>query len=204
MSALLSISDFDPEGPFAKLFLPFRLRKRQKETRFKQEWKLTASQYLAMMKEFKGPRKQRGIVIATAIFSGVEPLTGFVVLTTHSFDKNSFANVHESGVKFKTNGELAEARDEVEQTSISGEWWNEQPLTDIGDFHEMRSTSTIGTWNFKKPANDDVWINFVIDRYWEIQSTGPTDRTTSSVFEIGKSGEQSAEDSAFIQCSVTF
>jgi hypothetical protein len=45
MGSRTIITGFDPAGPIAGMLLPPAFIKRQKETRFKQEWRMSLQQY---------------------------------------------------------------------------------------------------------------------------------------------------------------
>ena len=197
----LIIRDFDPAGLFAGLILPPMFLKRCAETRFKQEWKLTLSQYTAMM--HKGPKRQRGSIrlalAATAVTGGA------VVVNTRFFAFNNVSGEHSDRVRFKTDGETTEVEDTTEIGGAGGEWWSAEPVTGIGSSHEVRALAAgkVGTWTTSAAA-DDTWITMNANREWLVTATGPTPKTTSATFEVGKDGVESAEDSATIQCAVTF
>ena len=199
MSNKTIITGFDPEGIFGEMILPLRFRKRQKETRFKQEWRLTLAQYAAMMREFKGPRKQRGIIAACAAFGA----GGSVVLTTQSYSADGFSpGTVISGVRFDTDGTMVEIDSETGNVDETGEWWSDEPQASIGDGYEVQALSSgkTGTWSTSAAA-DDTWITITANRQWDVQESGAfSAKSCTATFEIGLDGVESALDSAAITC----
>jgi hypothetical protein len=199
MSSQTIIEGFDPLGPIASLILPPRFRKRQSETRFKQEWKLTVAQYLVMMREFKGPKRQQGVVCAAGIFGG-----GVVVLTNHSVTDVDVGASATSGVRFVTDGTLEEREggSYFAVAGSSGEWWSEEPISGIGSTHEVRALSAgkTGTWSASGAA-DNVWATLSSNREWNVFEDGGGINTASATFELGNDGAESADDSAVLTCT---
>lgn len=198
MSSQVIITGFDPEGPFANLLLPKRFRDYQRGTRFKQAWKLTAAQYMRML---KGPRRQRGIIMATPVYGAAAP-SGFVVVNTHSFSATTNGPCT-SGVRFDQNGEMYEIDSVTGNVQQNGEWWSDEPETDIGDDYEVRALSAgkTGTWS-NAAAADDVWITMnVAQRLWDVDAPTDTNKLCTATFEVGPDGVESADDSAAITCN---
>lgn len=202
------VTGLDPNGVFAGLWLPPIFRKRQKKTRFRQEWQLTLEQYLAMMRGRPIPpkRKQRGSIILSTC--GVVSGGGggdSVVVNVHFFANAQASGTHTSAVRLKTNGELTGVTDGAEDGGAGGEWWSAEPVASIGDSYEVRALSSgkTGTWSTAAAA-DDIWVTMTANREWEVSATNPTGKTTSAVFEVGPDGVESADDSALISCAVTF
>ncbi len=199
----LIITGFDPAGPFAGLLLPPRFRKRQSETRFKQEWRLTLEQYYTLMREFVGPKRQRGSIqmgAAGAMAAGGSGApSGSVVLTNHT---DSYFGIQPdtgtAGFSFLNNGELRRIVD----ANPSGEWWSDEPETSIGNSYEVRALSAgkSGTWT-NSGAADNIWTTMTATRTWSITSSGF--KNTSAVFEVGLDGAESALDSATLTADVT-
>lgn len=198
MSSLVNISGFDPEGPFAGLILPPRFRERQKETRFKQKWKLTLQQYAAMMREFKGPRWQRGIVIATTVYSGAAGPS--VVLTAHSATAISIdPNDATCQIRFDTDGGLTHIRTPGSDPTYSGQWWSDEPEASIGSSYEVRAVGSSAAWTVAAAA-DNIWITITGNRGWTINRSSPGVSNVNASFEVGLDGVESALDSATMTC----
>ena len=170
------LSGFDPEGPFAGMVLPAALRKRQRETRFIQRWRW----------------KQRGSIIMASMGTAKG---GLVILTAHTDTQTrTFPAGAVAGFEFQRQGTLG--RNEL--ADISGEWWDDEPETTIGDSYEVRALSAgkVGVWDNIAAAADDVWITMTATRFWRNQRVGIGTDTTSATFEVGKDGVESALDSA--------
>ena len=194
------ITGFDPAGPFAGLILPPRFRKRQAETRFKQEWKLTLAQYAAMMREFTGARKQRG-----SIGLGLGPTRadiGQVVITNKNFNADGiFPSTTISGVRWSSNGTTVEIDSETGNVDQTAQWWSKEPETAIGALFEVRATGTSGTWTVAAEV-DNTWIQLNANRDWSVTETGASSqKQASATFEIGPNGASTAIDSASVTCT---
>lgn len=193
------ISSFDPAGPFAGLILPPCFRKRQSETRFRQEWRVTLAQYLQLMRGFTGPCRQRGsIILASSGAAGLGGPTGNVVLTNHLDDYFGLQpDTGTAGFSFQNDGGL----DRIEDANISGEWWSNEPQANIGDNYEVRALSAgkSGTWTVSAAA-DNIWVTINALRTWYIQSSGF--KNTSATFEVGLDGVESALDSATLTADI--
>lgn len=203
MATRLSIEGLDPNGVFAEWVFPERFRKRVGETRFKQEWKMSLAQYVAMMREFKGPRKQRGIICAAAVFGGAR-----VVLTNHSLSQDNPSALCTSGPAFETNGTLNEVGPEVTTfTAVqAGEWWSAEPETSIGSNYDVQRLSSGATGNYSTTLAADTWYQISEQRLWRvtvIAKNAPDIDTGSSTFEIRATGTGSALDSAVITAQAT-
>lgn len=202
------ITGFDPVGPFAGLLLPFQFLKRQNETRFKQEWHLTITQYLQLMREFVGPRQQRGSIQmgAAGSMSVVGGVFGLVVVNAHAFESLATSGTALSGVEFQTNGEMYETQDPGADVQQDGEWWSAEPITGIGNINEVRALSSgkVGTWS-NAAASDDAWITINSAREWNVTKGAPVgSKSASATFEVGPDGVESADDSATISCLADF
>lgn len=202
MSSQTIITGFDPEGLFAGLILPPAFIKRQSETRFKQEWRLTLAQYAALMNSFKGPKRQRGSYYAN-VLKVLSSAAGTVVITNHSFLADEFSpGSVTSAVQFRNNGQLWELDNGFgSDTEQNGEWWSDEPEASIGDGYEVRALSGgSGTWGAAAAA-DNVWITITVSRTWSVTETTPVSTTFASrTFEVGLDGVESALDSAVISC----
>ena len=193
------ITGFDPEGPFAGLFIPPCLIKRQRETRFKQEWRLTLDQYAALMRGFVGPKRQRGSIIISTIGVQQGGPSGNVVLTAHTDAYFGLQpDTGTAGFSFQNDGGL----DRIEESNIIGEWWSNQPQANIGNSYEVRALSAgkTGTWS-AAAASDNIWTTITGIKTWSITSSGFKD--TSATFEVGLDGVESALDSATLTADVT-
>jgi hypothetical protein len=213
MGSQLIITGFDPNGPFGGLILPPSMRKRQRETRFVQEWKLTMQQYVALMNPFKGPRRQRGnfamFPAGTTAGKHVVP-AGNVVLNAHTgagqFEDTTPSGTAGCAASFETDGTLWERNDIEIDVEQSGEWWDNEPVTGVGDFYEVRALSTgkTGTWS-SQAASDDTWITITSTRQWKVTKGSPNgSKTTTATFEVGPDGVESADDSAAITCRAEY
>lgn len=203
----VTVQGFDPDGPFAGMILPRPFRRRCKETRFKQEWKLTLAQYAQMIRGFKGPKRQRGnlLLLAAILPSGGGTTPGpSVVLTGPKFFMGSqpVAGSITVGARFDTDGGLTEADNVNGDTAVPEEWWTAEPDPGIGSSYEVRALSAgkTGAWDASAAA-DDVWITISANRTWSNTATVTDIRTTVATFEVGLDGVESALDSA--QISVT-
>ena len=212
--ALTTIEDFDPSGPFAGLILPPRFRKRQSETRFKQHWKLTAAQYLTLMREgyelhckkwLPLPRYQRGSIIMAGFGVPAAVGPGNVVLNAHFFNSDGFSGTITSGVEFQNDGELYEIDSEFGNVQQNGEWWSNEPQTSIGSSYEARhlSSGKTGTYTVEAAAAN-VWITLNINRQWNVQRSASGTKSCTAVFEVGLDGVESALDSAIITVAANF
>lgn len=189
------ITGFDPDGPFAGLILPRCFREAQKKTRFKQEWKVSWSQFMAMMNEFRGPKYQRGIICATAIYGGV---AGQVVLTNNTATSERFtAGTATAQWDFNTNGDLVGATSHGPNTDPSGEWWNNEPETSIGSSYAVRALSSgkVGTWSTSAAA-DNTWTTMTAQRTWSVSRSINGSKSASATFEVGPAASGPADDSA--------
>ena len=206
MSSQTIITGFDPKGPFAGMILPPAFRKRQKETRFKQEWRLTIAQYLALMRVFKGPRKQRGSFYAGVIATSPKPSgVASVVLNAHFFNSDGFSGTITSGVEFQNDGELYEIDSEFGNVQQNGEWWSNEPQASIGNSYEARhlSSGKTGTYS-SEAAAANVWITLTSNRQWNVQRSASGTKSCTATFEVGLDGVESALDSAIITVAANF
>lgn len=201
-----TLTGFDPAGPFAGLVLPDRFRKRQSETRFKQRWTLTLEQYWAMMAERYEMRSKRWIPLRRwqkgficAASANAVPQGGSVNLTAHSItDSRVGAGTARATIRYGTDGGLDGLRLFGSDSTFSGEWWSDEPETDIGDTHEVRSLSAGKSGTFStSAAADNTWITITTDRDWTKETTGLL-TTVSATQEVGEDGVESALDSATI------
>ena len=205
MATRLSIEGLDPNGVFAEWGFPERFRQRVGETRFKQEWKMSIAQYVAMMREFKGPRKQRGIICAAAIGYGGDR----VILTNHSLSQTNLGpNLVTSGPAFETNGTLNEIGPEATTfTAVQArEWWSAEPETSIGSNYDVQRLSSGATGAYSTTLTADTWYQISEQRVWRvtvIAKNNPSVASGSSTFEIRATGTGSALDSAVITAQAT-
>jgi hypothetical protein len=198
MSSQLIITGFDPRGPFAGMFIPPALRHRQSKTRFKQEWRMPFWKYLALMREFKGPKRQQGIICATAVYGAAPGFVGNVVVNAHAFQHivDDPANA-ESGVRFDTDGGLTEWRGAL-RLGQSGEWWDNEPDPGVGATFAVRALSGgSGTWT-AAPAADNIWVTMTINRQWTVLRQVVGQKSASRTFQVGPEPAGPADDSAVI------
>lgn len=187
----VSVHGYDPEGPFADLLLPPRFRARVKETRFKQRWTLTFAQYAQMMREFKGPKHQRGnLRLLMRVLGGAGDM---VVLTNHTDTDLVFSGTAIAGFRFSGGGTLLL----VDDADPPGEWWSAGFTPAIGDDYEVRALSAgkVGTWT-NSGAADNTWVTMTAERRWDVEQSSIGTKTTSATFEVGLDGVESALDSA--------
>ncbi len=191
---------FDPSGPFAGMWLPPAFRKRQAETRFRQEWRLTLEQYVAMMlgKPAPSKRRQRGSIILAS--AGPAASGGFVKLTNH-FVVGSGSPTATAGWFFNRDGSLVCEEDGVPTVQPKDEWFSIHPIAAVGDDFEVRALSAgkTGIWDTAAAA-DDIWITINATREWGISSMGS--QTTIATFEVRRDGVESALDSGVLDTEV--
>lgn len=198
------ITGFDPEGPFAGMLLPPSFIKRQHETRFKQEWKLTLAQYLELMQEFVGPRHQRGSIQMGSAGALAAAGTGVKVVLTNRTILNQVVDPTDARaiVSFRNNGVLREIRGVSQvNTDISGQYIDQSPITNEGNNWAVRAlvAGANGSWS-SAAAVDDTWITISADRQWRRDQTVVGTATTARTFEIGPQPTGPADDSATITC----
>ena len=204
----VTVTDFDPGGPFAGLILPPRFRKRQSETRFKQHWKITAAQYLTLMREgyelhckkwLPLPRYQRGSIILAGFGVPSAPSAGSVLLSAHFFSASGLSGTVISGIEFQNDGELYEIDSEFGNVQQNGEWWTAEPQTSIGSSYEARhlSSGKTGTYSFEAAAAN-VWITLNVNRQWNVERSTSGAKNCTAMFEVGLDGVESALDSAIV------
>lgn len=215
--SLVTATGFDPEGPFAKLLLPYAFRKRQSETRFKQEWLLTHFQHLCfklgwggdgdpkqwMLREFKGPRRQRGIICATAAY--IAAPAGNVQIGAHSLTDEKFSSgTTDARIQWQNDGQLWAFRVWGSDFEYPLEWWSDEPETSIGDSYECRhiSTGKIGTFSVQA-AVANTWITITTGREWGVTRTTNGTKSCTATFEVGDDGAESADDSAVFTTTAT-
>ncbi len=202
------VTGFDPAGPFAGLLLPPRFLKRQSETRFIQRWKLTHAQYAALMREWVGPKRQRGSVqmgaagaLAAAGSGGGSAPTVFI--QAHNITDQRFsAGTARSDFGFQLNGELWSRRQVGSDTQFAQEWWSDEPETNIGNSYEARhlSAGKIGTFT-TSAAVANTWITMTTTRTWGVTRTSSGNKSCTATFELGDDGAESADDSAVLTCT---
>lgn len=204
MSSQTIIQGFDPDGPFAGFWLPPAFRKRQRETRFRQEWRLTLEQWQAAMSGRPIPprRKQRGSIILAA--SGVVP-GGFVQMTNQIYNADGFfPGTVISGVSFGSNGTTTEIDSESGNVDETGEWWSDEPITSIGDIFEVQANSAGKTgdgWTTAAAA-DDTPIALSSSRVWDVRESASVSQTACAAnFEIGTDLASGYLDQANVSCN---
>ncbi len=208
MTSRVIATGFDPAGPFGYLILPARFRQRCKETRFKQEWKLTWEQYIHLMRGWAGlPGRyhQRGSVSAFAygtVAAAAPPAGGAVVMTDGTWTKTLAGQNTNAGVTFQPDGGTDELGPLIDDRTAhqAGEWWSDEPEADIGSSYDVRALSVgkTGTWS-SAAAADDTWIQISAERIWRNVVAGkasPTSKQTIATFEIRDTGSGGALDSA--------
>ncbi len=201
MASRLEISGMDPNGLFARMTLPPRFRKRCKETRFRQEWKLTIDQYLQMMREFKGPKRQGGIIMAAMAHN-----VGRVKITDHTLahtDVTGIGTNAESVMGFRADGTFYHQRSnaaDIDPVGL-GEWHTDEPSVTGADY-EVREGPRGGAdaWDFIA-ASPEVWVTLNVLRRWGVtraHKNAPQFKSEEGDFELGLDGVESALDTAHI------
>lgn len=216
MSSQTIITGFDPNGPFAGLILPDRFRKRQSETRFKQNWSITLQQYAQMMcerydmraKKWVGNKKrQRGSIMmsSSAACTASGGTGGSVFLNTLKLvTSDEVSGDSTAGIRFESDGQLWAIRSAGGDLEYDGEWWTAEPETGIGSSYEVRALASggSGTWG-NAAAADDTWITISANRAWDHTRTTTGSTTVSRTFEVGLDGVESALDSSSISCTAS-
>ncbi len=202
--SLVIATGFDPEGPFAGLLLPPAFLARQRETRFKQEWRLPRAIYHLAMGH---PHYQRGSIgHASSVVSAAAPPAGTVFLTGHTVSDFSIGpGASDARIVFYNNGQLEADRLGIGNVFFSGQWWTDEIEASIGDSYEARHLSSGKTGIYDvEAAVADAWITLTSNRSWGvIQSSNGTD-TCTATFEVGLDGVESALDSAAITTTALF
>jgi hypothetical protein len=217
MPSRSTITFDNPEGFFAKSVLPPAFRKRQRETRFRQEWNLSHFLYRCLMlgwngegdarqfmREFKGPKYQRGQLSGGSCNRWNRQPQGQVVITTHSLidESTSFAG---TTFTFRTMGTLRGTvlNGDPQFPVWAGEWWSEEPVTSIGDDYAVRylSSGQIGTLTGSASAAD-AWVTISVDRGYSLSRQLAVEGIGVSIFqatfEIGPQPSGPADDSALL------
>ena len=194
MAKFRSIFNFEPGGTFSNLVLPASFRKRQSETRFKQEWKIPTR--YGMIKYQRGSigMMAGGGIMTTGAASGMVVMTGF------GSNHVDVGTICWGGIRFNNDGSEDDrgpgALDYVQ--ADAGEWWSEEPEADIGSSYDVRALSGgSGTWS-TAAAVDDTWIQMSSDRIWAVSviaKNSPDVNSASRTFEIRDTGSGSALDS---------
>jgi len=190
---------FDPEGPFAGLLLPPRFRKLQSETRFKLRWTVTVAQYAALMREFVGPKRQRGIIQVAGGGTMLPAVaSGNVSITAHSLTDQRFsAGTSDARIQWQNDGQLWAFRVVGSDFEYNGEWWTNEPETSIGNSYECRHISTGKTGTFSvEAAVANTWITITSGREWGVTRSVNGSKSCTATFEVGDDGAESADDSA--------
>ena len=217
--------DSDPRGLFAALTMPPAFYKRVNETRFKQEWRLSMFQYwclkrgwsgfgdpwtffrmyLALMKPFKGPKRQRGTFHmfpagSTAVLNaGAVVFTGPKLIVDTEFSPVS--PVADARISFENDGELKGVRLNQTDINYTGEWWSAEPEIGIGSSYAARYISGgSGTWDTSAAAVNN-WITISTTRQWGVTRTATGSESANATFEVGPQPSGPADDSAAVTCT---
>ena len=141
-------------------------------------------------KRFGTPKFQKGIL---------HPV-GFWKEAASGGWTNLGANRVVSGLDFDKDGFIEEiGPGALTRTAIlSGEWWTEEPETDVGAGYEMRCASMNGgsTWSVQAAAVG-TWITLDAGRVWHCQVTAmasPATKSAQGNFEFGVDGAESADE----------
>lgn len=201
MASQRIITGFDPEGPLAGWFLPPQFIKRQRETRFKQEWRISQVMYKQMMRKWTGSKHQRGSVSVTAFVNAAQQgadTGGSVVITNHTIIDQDFTNAVQPTMHWQSDGTFSGSPGGPLQ---SGEWHDGEPSTTGANWEVRWTTPSTGDTYFQPAASINIWITIDVNRTWALNITAkasPDFKTHSSVFELGADGAESADDSATI------
>jgi len=219
MLSSITVLDITPNGLFSKFLLPSVFRKRIRETRFKQEWKMETELfnllrmgwngednpkkwYAQYSKRFNGPKYQRGnfSMFPAGSTAATAPTGGSVVLTNHSFSSSDFGNLVTSRAAFLSTGELSHTDDGTPTSVQAGEWHSDEPSSTGADY-EVRYTSASKTGDaYTTPAAaGDTWIRIDAERSWGhriIAKSSPDTLSSTATFELGDYLASSADDSA--------
>lgn len=129
-----------------------------------------------MMQELKGPRWQRGIIIATAAYQHALAVPPFVNVTD-IVTSNTTTAICISGARFNDDGSIDEISG-VLNTRIytqihTGEWWSGEPEVTIGDDYDIRclSIDADGPWNVE-PAVVGTYVGLDTDPEWAVNAQG--------------------------------
>ena len=216
--------DSDPRGLIAALTMPHAFYNRINETRFKQEWRLTQFQYwclkrgwsgfgdprtffrmwLALMKPFKGPKRQRGNFACWPAGSFALLNAGAVVLSGPkliSDSRFSLPGTADARISFENDGELKGVRLNQTDINYTGEWWSAEPEIGIGSSYAARYISGgSGTWDvFAQSVNN--WSTISVTRQWGVIRTATGSESANATFEVGPQPSGPADDSAAVTCT---
>jgi hypothetical protein len=211
MSAQTIITrDSDPAGLLARLTMPPAFFKRVNETRFRQEWKLTPLQYLALKLGWDGhgsPKYQRGMLsgmgVKRAITAGAP--AGSVLLNPHTLlDQRFNAGTCDARIQFQNDGQLFAFRQVGSDFEYNGEWWTNEEEASIGDGYECRHISAGKTGFYDvQAAVADTWITITTGREWGVTQSTTGSQSTTATFECGLDAVESALDSAIFTVTAT-
>lgn len=216
--------DSDPRGLIAALTLPPAFYNRINETRFKQEWRLTQFQYwclkrgwsgfgdpwtffriwLASIKPFKGPKRQRGNFAmfpagtTAAAGGGAVVLTGPKLISDSRF---SLPGTADARISFENDGELKGVRLNTTDIDYTGEWWSAEPEIGIGNSYAARYISGgSGVWD-TSAATVNNWITISTTRQWGVTRNTTGSESANATFEVGPTPSGPADDSAGVTCT---
>lgn len=215
--------DSDPRGLFAALTMPPAFYKRVNETRFKQEWRLSMFQYwclkrgwsgfgdpwtffrmyLALMKPFKGPKRQRGTFHMFPAGSTAVLNAGQVVMsgTKLIVDQRFTAGTADARISFENDGELKGVKLNGTDLDYTGEWWSLEPESGIGSSYAARYLSGgSGVWD-TSAAGANSWITISGIRQWGVTRTNTGSESANATFECGPQPSGPADDSAPVTCT---
>lgn len=215
--------DSDPRGLFAALTMPPAFYKRVNETRFKQEWRLSMFQYwclkrgwsgfgdpwtffrmyLALMKPFKGPKRQRGTFHMFPAGSTALLNAGQVVMsgTKLIVDQRFTAGTADARISFENDGELKGVKLNGTDLDYTGEWWSLEPESGIGSSYAARYLSGgSGVWDTSAAAVNN-WITISTTRQWGVTRTATGSESANATFEVGPTPSGPADDSAGVTCT---
>jgi hypothetical protein len=126
----------------------------------------------------------------------VWPLAGgFLVLNNLSDDDVVTGVLVVAGMSFALDGGL----NGISEGAVSGEWWSDEPETNIGNGYEVRCESMNGgsTWS-SQPDSVGNWVTISVTRTWNCRVTAMATgiKSAQGNFEIGVDGVESAVETA--------
>ena len=201
--------DSDPRGLIARLTMPPAFYRRVNETRFRQEWRMPKIIYECLTLGWDGEGDWRRFLQRMLSGTGVRRYAripqGEVIITNHVISDVS-ASFAGAGIAFATDGSHNGTRLNASNPDYPGEWWSEEPVTDIGDNYAARhlSSGKIGTFSAEVAAAD-VWHTLTSAGNWSRTRQSGVEGTGTSVaqatFEVGPEPSGPAADTSVITLS---
>lgn len=199
----------NPNGIFGRSVIPEAMRKRQAETRFRQEWRMSKLLYECLMHGWDGEGDWRRFLQKMLSGSGIRRYgripQGFVQLTNHTVTDTS-TTASNCNMRVRSDGHLEVQRAEAANIVYSDEWWSAAPETGVGSDYSVRqlSTGASGTWDFQPLAND-VWGSLASNQLWILQRVsgdGVGSEQVVRTIEVGPQPSGPADDSCVMDLTV--